>query len=177
MRHAKAAGQNEPTSNDVEHHSMNQSLGPRPQGDADSPKRILYDMSFTCLSGKISGIERVVRSLVTAGVAWQRANAHQSSSFAFIPVFANEGRFYELDERAQSLLAPPVEFERDCISSAPQWYRLIASMLCRTVPMPWLRRQLLPGGSPGDFQNMASSVEEELAGKYRSRPNPNRAQC
>ncbi|MEZ6149602.1 MAG: hypothetical protein R3C09_05715 [Pirellulaceae bacterium] len=61
MRHAKAAGQNEPTSNDGEHHSMIQSLGPRPQGDADSPKRILYDMSFTCLSGKISGIERVVQ--------------------------------------------------------------------------------------------------------------------
>ncbi|MCC7338670.1 MAG: glycosyltransferase [Pirellulaceae bacterium] len=153
MRHAKAAGQNEHTGNDVEHHSMNQSLGPRPQGDADSPKRILYDMSFTCLSGKISGIERVVRSLVTAGVAWQRANAHQASSFAFIPVFASEGRFYELDERAQSLLAPSVEFERDCISSAPQWYRLIASMLCRTVPMPWLRRQLLPpAGHLGIFK-------------------------
>ncbi|MCA9159247.1 MAG: glycosyltransferase [Planctomycetales bacterium] len=140
-------------SNDGEHHSMNQSLGPRPQVDADSPKRILYDMSFTCLSGKISGIERVVHSLVTAGMAWQRANAHHPSSLAFIPVFASEGRFYELDERARSLLAPSVEFERDCISSSPHWYRLIASMLCRTVPVPWLRRQLLPpAGHLGIFK-------------------------
>ncbi|MCA9181093.1 MAG: glycosyltransferase [Planctomycetales bacterium] len=140
-------------SNDGEHHSMNQSLGPRPQVDGDSPKRILYDMSFTCLSGKISGIERVVHSLVTAGMALQRANAHHPSSLAFIPVFASEGRFYELDERARSLLAPSVEFERDCISSSPHWYRLIASMLCRTVPVPWLRRQLLPpAGHLGIFK-------------------------
>ncbi len=132
---------------------MKQQLASVHQGHADSPKRILYDMSFTCVSGKISGIERVGRSLYAAGIAWQQASTQQPSPLEFVPVFASDGRFYEYNERAQVLLMPTVDFERDCISSSPDWYRLIASSLCRVVRLPWLRRHLLPpAGHLGIFK-------------------------
>lgn len=157
---------------------MKQQLVPSPQGPAESPRRILYDMSFTCVSGKMSGIERVVRSLYSAGVAWQHASARQPSPLTFVPVFASAGRFYELDERARALLAPSVEFERDCISSTPRMYRLMASTLCRALPQPWLRRHLLPpAGHLGIFKTWhrrwkENSLARIAVGQIEIEPTP-----
>ncbi len=118
-----------------------------------TPKRILYDMSFTCVSGKMSGIERVVRSLLAAGQTWQTAHDSGFASVSFVPVFAAEGRFYQYDARAQAMLASSVEFERDCVASAPQWYRALATTLCHVCPVTWLRRHLLPpAGHLGVFK-------------------------
>ena len=152
---------------------MNQPVVPRPQGDANRPKRILFDMSFTCLSGKTSGIERVVRSLHTAGLAWQQARMHKSSFPEFIPVFASQGQFYRLDQRAQSLLAPLGQFERDCLSVVPYWYRLLAWTLCRIAPLPWLRRQLLPStGHLGIFKSWHRHKKKKALANAASGQDP-----
>ncbi len=147
------------------------------QSHAGRPQRILYDMSFTCLSGKMSGIERVVRSLHATGLASQLTSAGYTSPIAFIPVYAADGRFYNFDERAQTLLAPVVEFERNCISASPNWYRLPATMLCRLLPLPWLRRHLLPpAGHLGVFKTWhrqwkKDSLVQTAVGQIPLEPN------
>ncbi len=117
-----------------------------------TPKRVLYDMSFTVLSGKMSGIERVVRSL--AETARCEDSVPHSSQVEFVPIFAFEGRFYRLDSRAEESLSRAAKLEHNCLENMPALYRWSATCLCRVIALTTVRRALLPpSGHLGIFKS------------------------
>lgn len=121
---------------------------------SQAPKRLLFDLSFTCASGKMSGIERVVRSYLQAGRAAQSQADGRDQELEFVPVFASEGKFYRWQQPAQQVLGQVAEFERDCLSAVSPHYRRLASTLCRWLPHPRIKRCLMPpSGHLGIFKS------------------------
>jgi len=108
------------------------------------PRRVLFDVSFTCTSGKMSGIERVVRSLLREGEAAVERMQHEHGPIEFVPVFAANGHFYRWNAHAQAVLAQVADVERDCLGAAPTYYRQLARLLCRCLPHSGVRRSLMP---------------------------------
>lgn len=104
------------------------------------PRRLLYDMTFTCVSGKMSGIERVVRSWYQAGQTLQSP----TSEIEFVPVFAAGDRFYHYDAHAQAVLQAVANFERDCLAASSAAYRQVTAALCACFPLSSVKRCLQP---------------------------------
>ena len=121
---------------------------------SDRPRqRLLYDLSFTCASGKTSGIERVVRSWLRVGADMCPASG-DSWAWEFVPVFCWQGRFYRWNLQARQVFQPVADMERDCVAQLPAAYRQFATRLCQLWSAPQLRRGLLPpSGHLGVFKS------------------------
>ncbi|GIX00090.1 MAG: hypothetical protein KatS3mg111_3422 [Pirellulaceae bacterium] len=104
------------------------------------PQRIYLDASFTLASGKSSGVERVVRNLL------HESHALGSRGNWPVPqtVLCHRGSFHVVDQQALGRLQRTAVLQGDIVSHLPPAYRAVVGALCRTVPVPTLRKWLHP---------------------------------
>jgi O-antigen biosynthesis alpha-1,2-rhamnosyltransferase len=122
------------------------------------PRRIFIDASYTLCSGKNSGIERVVRSII-------RESSQNSSSLLPQLVVVHEGEFFAIDEQQVAALAKPAKFQRNVLGTLPKLYQKAARLLCQVLPLRVLRKWLLPeAGHLGIFK-VPHSIYERYSRK------------
>ncbi len=110
------------------------------------PVRIFVDATYTLCSGKSSGIERVVRSIIREST---------QCKLGFVPqvVISHDGRFYPISDRQVAQLAKPARMQSNVRSKLPQVYEKLAKALCKVIPSRNLRKWLLPeAGHLGMFK-------------------------
>lgn len=110
------------------------------------PARIFVDATYTLCSGKSSGIERVVRSII-------RESTQNKLGFSREVVISQDGRFYPLSDQQVSQLAKPAGMQNNVRSRLPFVYEMAAKALCKVIPSRNLRKWLLPeAGHLGIFK-------------------------
>ena len=102
------------------------------------PKAIFIDGTFSLASGKNSGVERVVKSIVR-----ESQKAGMTPSVA--TVFCYENRFFALDKKQIEQLSRCAAFQRDVVSRLPLFYLWLANLVCWLFPISSVRKCLLPG--------------------------------
>ena len=113
---------------------------------SERPKRIFVDATYTLCSGKSSGIERVVRSIIREST---------QCKFGPIPqvVISQDGRFYPISERQVAQLARPALMQNNVRSKLPFAYEILAKAVCKLIPSRKLRKWILPeAGHLGMFK-------------------------
>lgn len=110
------------------------------------PVRIFVDATYTLCSGKSSGIERVVRSII-------RESTQCKLGFSPQVVISHNGWFYPISDRQVGQLAKPARMQSNVRSKLPQLYEWVAKGICKVVPSRVLRKWLLPeAGHLGMFK-------------------------
>ena len=110
------------------------------------PVRIFVDATYTLCSGKNSGIERVVRSII-------RESTHCKLGFSPQVVISHEGRFYPITSSQVAQLAKPAGMQSNVRSKLPRLYESLASAVCKVIPSRTLRKWILPeAGHLGIFK-------------------------
>ncbi len=104
---------------------------------SDRPVRIFVDATYTLCSGKSSGIERVVRSII-------RESTQCKLGFSPEVVISHDGRFYPIGDRQVAQLAKPAGMQSNVRSKLPLIYEMFAKALCTVAPLRCLRKWLLP---------------------------------
>lgn len=107
-----------------------------PSADA-VPKAIFIDGTFSLSSGKNSGVERVVKSIVRES---KRAGANPSVA----TVFCYENRFFTLDKKQIERLYQCAAFQSNVVSRLPFFYLWLANLVCWLFPISSVRKCLLP---------------------------------
>lgn len=102
-----------------------------------APKAIFIDGTFSLISGKNSGVERVVKSIVRES---QKAGMNPSVA----TVFCHENRFFALDKKHIERLSRCARFQRDIVASLPVIYVWLANLVCWLFPFSSVRKCLLP---------------------------------
>jgi O-antigen biosynthesis alpha-1,2-rhamnosyltransferase len=110
------------------------------------PARIFVDATYTLCSGKSSGIERVVRSII-------REATHCKMGLKPQVVISQDGRFYPVSDRQVAQLAKPARMQNNVRSKLPLLYEVLAKGLCKVIPSRKLRKWILPeAGHLGMFK-------------------------
>ncbi len=126
------------------HRSMHANNSSIPQ--ALRPVRIFVDATYTLCSGKSSGIERVVRSII-------RESTQCKLGYSPQVVISHNGRFYPIADRQVAELAKPAKMQSNVRSKLPHFYEKAAKALCKLIPSRLLRKWLLPeAGHLGMFK-------------------------
>ncbi len=133
---------------------------------SDSPKRIFIDASYTLFSGKSSGIERVVRSIM-------RESRQAGLSVQPQVVFCHAGKFYPVNDQQISRIGRCVRYKANILARMPKSYRKAAEWLCTKTDSKKLRRLLLPeSGHLGLFKIPHSLYEKHVVGRIIRRLKP-----
>ncbi len=110
------------------------------------PRRIFVDATYTLCSGKNSGIERVVRSII-------RESSQLSPELVPQLVIAHDGQFFALNQQQVARLAKPANVHGNVQSRLPTLYRKFATLMCHLIPFRTTRKWLLPdAGHLGIFK-------------------------
>ena len=113
------------------------------------PTRIFVDASHTCASGKNSGIERVVRSILSECSQW----CEQDGLPAPTLVTHFKKNFYSIDANLQKWFSHVALLESNLRSKLPFLYLRTANRLCKWVGSSKVRKWLLPeAGHLGAFK-------------------------
>jgi O-antigen biosynthesis alpha-1,2-rhamnosyltransferase len=113
------------------------------------PSRIFLDGSHTCASGKNSGIERVVRSLLAECRNWCEDEGVPIPQL----VVHEEGKFYRVEKEIQKHFSRLGSIESNVRRRLPSWYTGVCGWLCRVTMSPRLKKWLLPeAGHLGIFK-------------------------
>ncbi len=123
--------------------------------------RILFDSTFSVASGKQSGIERVVRSLLKEAKKPVENNADLQDNEVVEPVFIHDGGVYKLCEEAGKEFTEVANFQADCLRAIPFAYGILAKAICQVVRVGRVRRWLLP--SPGHMGIFKPWYKRKLA--------------
>ncbi len=107
---------------------------------ADQPARIFIDHSYTIGSGKSSGIERVVKSVMRECL--EMSTAAQLPSVE--PVISIDGGFYRLEQAQVDEFARAASLHRNVLEQASPQYRRVAENVCQFIPLEKLHKWLLP---------------------------------
>lgn len=130
------------------------------------PRRIFIDASYTLFSGKSSGIERVVRSIIRESSLFESGLRPQV-------VFSHRGKFYPVNEQQMFELGKPARMQASLLSQMPKTYRNLATVLCDYLPSRNLRRWLLPEvGHLGLFKVPHTLYEEYTRARVISASDP-----
>jgi O-antigen biosynthesis alpha-1,2-rhamnosyltransferase len=131
-----------------------------------SPERIFIDASYTLFSGKSSGIERVVRSII-------RESRHLEMKVQPQVVFCHNGRFFPVDEQQIGMLGKPAKMKASLLNHLPRSYHYLASTLCNYWGGKKLRRLLLPeNGHLGIFKVVHSLYERIVSAGVVNQSDP-----
>ncbi|MEM8735759.1 MAG: hypothetical protein AAGG44_16120, partial [Planctomycetota bacterium] len=118
-------------------------------------RRIFIDATYTLCSGRNSGIERVVRSLLRELEAIDDERLRD----AFRLVVCSEGNFYPVEPDFRRRFQRLSQSRSDTVASLPRIFRAIAKSSCQAVPSRRLRKWLLPSpGHVGVYKGWHSSV-------------------
>ena len=104
------------------------------------PERIFVDASHTCASGKNSGIERVVRSLLAECGHWCESDGLPVPQ----SVTHHAGQFFCVENQVEKQFMHVASLEANVRSKLPNWYLGLAQRLCKSLKSPRLRKWLLP---------------------------------
>ena len=126
--------------------------------DKTMPGRIFIDGTYSLCSGKNSGIERVVRSLVR-----ESANADGVAQVA--TVLSYDNRFFRLDAKQILRLSECASFQRSALAQMPAAYRWLANCVCWLLPFLSVRKCLLPDAGHLGLFKLAHSFFEKRARK------------
>jgi alpha-1,2-rhamnosyltransferase len=107
--------------------------------------RILFDSTFTSISGKKSGIERVVQSLMQEAISDTTRSCHPGTVVE--SVFLYRGGIYLCGDSAKKAFENVSKIQSSSFKSASFAYRAFANALCTMVPHPKFCGWLKP--SPG----------------------------
>lgn len=103
-------------------------------------QRIFIDATYTLASGKNSGIERVVRSLLR--------ESGQLASSGEIPqpqlIVSIDGKFYAPNAQQLALFSRPAAMHANVLAHMPWAYRAAARVVCAAIPSRKLRKWALP---------------------------------
>ena len=103
-------------------------------------ERIFIDATYTLASGKNSGIERVVRSLL-------RESDELAESGAICKpqsIVSIDGKFYAPDAKQLAMFRRPAAMHANVLAQMPWLYRAAAGVLCAIIPSRRLRKWALP---------------------------------
>ena len=120
------------------------------------PRRMFIDGTHTFCSGKNSGIERVVRSIV-------RESAKTVVGQEIAVVIAHDDRFFSLDSVHIKRLTKSAAFQRNAVALMPAPYRWFASLVCWLLPLLSVRRCLLPDAGHLGIFKIAHTIYEKYA--------------
>ena len=113
------------------------------------PTRIFVDASHTCASGKNSGIERVVRSILSECSQW----CEQDGLPAPTLVTHFKKNFYSIDANLQKWFSHVALLESNLRGKLPFLYLRTANRLCKWSGSSKVRKWLLPeAGHLGAFK-------------------------
>lgn len=113
---------------------------------SEKPARIFVDATYTLCSGKSSGIERVVRSII-------RESTQSKLGFSPQVVISQDGRFYPISDRQVAQLAKSARMQNNVRSKLPFAYEMLAKAICNVIPSRNLRKWILPeAGHLGVFK-------------------------
>ena len=132
-------------------------------------ERIFIDATYTLASGKNSGIERVVRSLLReSGKLAEEGQIPQPQSVVSI-----EGKFYAPNPQQLSMFSQPAAMHANVLSQMPRWYRALAGLVCRVIPSAKLRKWALPqAGHLGMFKLPHNMYESRVRRRIASQCQP-----
>ncbi|MCC7337659.1 MAG: glycosyltransferase family 4 protein [Pirellulaceae bacterium] len=122
-------------------------------------QRIFIDATYTLASGKNSGIERVVRSLLR--------ESEQLAGTGVIPqpqsIVSIDGKFYAPNAQQLALFSKPAAMHANVLASMPWIYRAAARVVCAAIPSRKLRKWALPqAGHLGLFKLPHNWYEERV---------------
>lgn len=103
-------------------------------------ERIFIDATYTLASGKNSGIERVVRSLLR--------ESDQLADSGAIPkpqsIISIDGKFYAPNAQQLAMFCQPAAMHANVMAQMPWLYRVAAGAVCTAIPSRRLRKWTLP---------------------------------
>ena len=104
------------------------------------PDRLFIDATYTLGSGKSSGIERVVRSLL------REFEAMGGQARCAVPqlVVSHGGEFYPVGPKDIQAFEDTAAMQANVLSAIPAWYEPFAQATCRIVRSQRCRKWLLP---------------------------------
>ncbi len=130
--------------------------------------RVLFDTTFSVASGKQSGIERVVRSLLNAALQQEESASEKPGEripdVEVVPVFIHQGAIFELGEVACHLFESVARYQSDCLKDAPRGYQLLAKWICKASGSRKVYRWLLP--SSGHLGVFKSRYKRQLSNAF-----------
>jgi alpha-1,2-rhamnosyltransferase len=109
-------------------------------GSRRSPNRIFIDASHTVATGKNSGIERVVRSILAECSHWCENDGLPNPQL----VTHHNGEFLPINEVVEKQFFRLASIESNVQSLLPRWYLNVAKRICSTTNSAKLRKWLLP---------------------------------
>ncbi len=138
------------------------------------PKRVFFDATHTLLSGKNSGIERLVRSLMNEfeSVSLESRREPGAATTKQV-VFTYMGQFYPVDQRIFDELRKVAAWREDVVGCLPSFYRKIARSFCRLFPSATIKKLLLPSsGHLGIFKLLQNYRESRCLSKIQRTTKP-----
>jgi alpha-1,2-rhamnosyltransferase len=133
------------------------------------PKRVFFDATHTLLSGKNSGIERLVRSLLREFDPLKPGSKDETRQL----VFAHSGKFYPVDQEAFGRLRRVAAWREDVVGCLPATYAKIAKSLCKFLPSQTLKKLLLPStGHLGIFKLLQNYREARCLRRIKQTAQP-----
>lgn len=122
-------------------------------------RRIFIDATYTLCSGRNSGIERVVRSLLRECETIEDRRLRS----VFELVVCCDGHFYPVSEPYRNRFQRLSGSRSDTVASLPKISRALAKSACFAVPSRKLKKWFLPApGHVGVYKGWHSSVERAL---------------
>jgi glycosyltransferase involved in cell wall biosynthesis len=138
------------------------------------PKRVFFDATHTLLSGKNSGIERLVRSLLNEFESISIESRSEPSSVATKQVvFTYLGQFYPVDQRTFDELRKVAAWREDVVGCLPKFYTKVARLACKLFPSSTVKKLLLPSsGHLGIFKLLQNYREARCLAKIQKTTEP-----
>jgi len=104
------------------------------------PTRLFVDASHTIASGKNSGIERVVRNILSECGRWCEHEGLPKPQL----VTHHSDQFVAVDDNLASHFSKLASIESNVRRSLPKWYSQIADWICRRTSSNRIRKWLMP---------------------------------
>ncbi len=132
-------------------------------------ERIFIDSSYTLASGKNSGIERVVTSILRESAKMGESGKIPAPQL----IVSIAGKFYAPSEEQIAAFRRPAAMHANVLSTTPNAYRRLANILCRVTGSEKLRKWILPqAGHLGVFKLPHNFYEAQVRRKIARSNQP-----
>ncbi len=138
------------------------------------PKRVFFDATHTLLSGKNSGIERLVRSLLNEFESISLESRSEPGAVATKQVvFTYLGQFYPVNQKIFDDLRKVAAWREDVVGCLPAFYTKFARAVCKLFPSATIKKLLLPSsGHLGIFKLLQNYREARCLNKIQRATTP-----
>lgn len=135
----------------------------------NQPERIFFDATYTLCSGKSSGIERVVRNLLSEMERLGAAGHNPTPTL----VVSHGGAFYEVDDACRQVFAQTAALQANALHAMPAIYQRSTQAVCQAIPSRTLKKWLRPQpGHLGMFKVLHSLRETQAFKRISEKCTP-----